>query len=805
MLRYKRPKVRVSLANTRIPRYQIHQGDEGWILYDDLAELAGYNELVSSMIEEGTYLEFGNKAVTEAIAINRQFLKGIMLRPIIGPYLGEGSLEDISVLEPADTSSTQESEDGMFTEFLQEASTDIAGEPISSSWTFDQNCCPNVFFAIGIQRQAPTKEMLQDLEASDYTDAEWTNILFGGGEWCLHLPLKGEPTLWQFAGNVLRPEGYMAYWPESWVYRPWTEGQLQSLEARGMADSGVHYRIGGLGNAVCVSEGDFTDNFAYYIAADKTVAIPSGDIQVTNWPGQSVVRFSPCFFHTATLFRTAVQLPAIRVSDISYHIWAHIVGGPVNGGGVNGIIDELEDYPHYLVYTLEIEPYTYPQVITALPPGGQWTYTTPFVEAIHLCQEPDLTDNGEPAFTEIDRDTYSLSANAELEGGRSEMHQVTVDNRLATDAVAGLAGTIPTAEWTAGRELKIEAGWIYDSDGTDEELTTQLGRYYILDPTRTSTEGTFTVADLLARVSLLHWDEGDLCLRGWNAATAIRFLLRLKGIGPDWYEIEDTGATLPIQLGETDQGWTWPAGTPLLDIIQDIAGTAARNATVWYDGQQHKIKTGCRYCRTVRTPANWYSHQDNGWFSSGCPSAVGITIVASEDDAGDPSSLNVSQDLAGRVEIINQQQYANRITVIGRARDGRAITARWEDGRTLYDTDSPYFIGWPITKVIEDGNLQTQDDVNRRLVEVSHELSAWPSIAEVRIPLHTSIRPGGVIQIDGGKAMGFHEEKFRVQSVTHQPEQAETRLVCRMLYGTDVDVSSQSSSSSSSASQMGFE
>ena len=830
MLQFRRPIAKILLANSRRPRYEIKEGDEGWCLYDPLQEVAAKGELRSSWILPGDYLQFGNRALGAAITVDRQYLKGVMLRPII-PNSLQATLEAAFQTDPGGADwMVEASEDDEFIEFSQEDSEDGGGLPIASYVRYPFNCCSNVFFVAGFRRQTPTDEVLQDMEDTDWEDAEWSNIMFGGTaaapRWCLHVPLKGTPLLferWTYAG---KPVGYLEWWPDGtnncyWVHRPWTEGELQAVDPASMAREGVTYTIGGLGNALCVSENGFgeNDNFAYYLVPNAEYAIPPGTIELNNWPGQVAYWLAFCEFQNANVYRLPVALDTIRTDDVHYFIWSRLPWGMAAfGGGTDVILEETPGYPGYLDYYLELQRYRYPQNVGDLDPDEMFTYTTPFVESVAVWQTPDLTDNGEPAFTEIDQDVYEASIAGELNSNTSQHLNMRVDNRMSTDAVAGAAGTPSTLEFRPGRLVKLEGGWNYDTELGIQEVTYNLGQYYIVAPERTSREGSFDLTDMLGRLALSEWDSGRLGLRGWNAASAIEFLLQLWGYGPAQYDIEDTGCILSSGLDPNNDSWTWEAGTSIQEILGAIAVAGGRNAAIWYDWADNKIKMGCPYCRAKRTALNWWQHQDNGWNSSGCRAVdiarvlafsghadgIDLVLAASPEVASDPSTMNFAENLTCRVEALSEGQYANRITVWGETLEGYAIGAMWKDRRTLYElpdgTLSDYYIGFPISHVEQDSTLHTMDAVNRRLVERVMELSTWPDIIEFDMPLNTALMNGHVVQIEGGKAMGIDQQLFRVQSIRHPFGRARSTVTARIMFDADVIVSSLSSSSSSSMS-----
>ena len=822
---YIKPIGRLGIAVDQRRRYEIKKGDGGWAMYDALVDVEKNKEAVFSFIEGGSYLEFGNAWVTEAIRVNRKYLKGVILRPILPNITVAQMEEDYDFSPDLDNWDLMVGEDGTTVDMVQKLSVDGSGDSQASSVTYTGyqtgvdlgvptyvGACPNVFFFAGVKRQALTEEEVEELKTTDYSDAAWTNITWGNDSWRLHIPLVGRPQLYENLRTAPKPPNYPKVWSDEWVPRQWTEGELSNVSVERASGDGYAYKIGVIGNAIAVTEGSFEDSFAYYIVKNRPQPIvPVGPIVINNWPGQAVLRLSSLFFRNAVIYRFPFYVENVRESDASYRVFGQPAVDLGVGAGVNAVFREVPDYPAYMDYQVEILRGEYPDI---LRDGDIYTYTTPFIQAVTIWQEPEITDNGEPVFVDIDF-PYELSLSSELGTSTAQTYNIAVDNRLALDEEAAEAGESPTADLKPGRTVKVVAGWSYTGD---YEFTKELGQYQIVVPRRDATLGSFDLTDILGMLALSEWDKGRLCFVGQNPASAIEFLLRLYGIGPDWYDIEDLGLMLFAGQDPSNQTWSWKGGTSIVQILTDLAEKGGRGAAIWYDGSDNKIKTGCKYCRTKRSAFDWYSHQDNGWDSTGCRAAditrvqgntgrtngIDAVIIAGQADASDKTHLLFSEDLVGEIQLLRRSQYANRITVIGQAPDGRPLSALWQDDDALYEQPDgslgEKYIGFPVSRVITDHNLQTQNAVNVRLAELAQELGAWPFTVQLTIPMYTALKPGYVIKIEGGRALQTNAEIFRIQNLQHNVRSGRSEILARhIVKAGDIYVGSSSSSTSTSS------
>ena len=854
---YKKPNVTLTISDIKRRRYHIEDGNDGWFRYDDLVDIAKQKQLYFRYIPAGTYLEFGNRAVTETIAIDNDDLRGLILRPII-VGISEAVAKQYYTfypalnLTPGDYSANWDfttSEDGLFTEMVQKntyASGSYTGQQSYVEFRGHDNgggdyvgLCPNGFFVAGCRRQALSTEMLDALEAISYTDANYTNICWGYNNgnytWAIHIPLKGRPMLFENTATATVPEDYKYLWPTTWVMRPWTSGQLSEVNPRKLAEEGVTYKIGTIKNAIAVTESSFEDDFAYYIPENRVQPIsPGGPCRIENYQGQCAFWLAPLTFRNSLVMRR----PFYTGSYIQANITGHVFGSPVpgelpgvSGMGADGLYWEVPPFvgpapdctagcvaaweaciiaaagdpaaidacnaaydtcftacqdaipaSGYAAYQAEIYRGEYPATLEA---EDIRTYSTPLVDAVTVCQSAEVSDDA-VSFVSPNLPPFELSIADELGRGVSQQYDLTISNRPETDPAPETPATPPTRDFTSGRAVNITANWVMRdlADGSDySEAATSLGQYYIVTEPRDSKYGSFMLTDILGTMALNQWTgSSQLNFRGWYLNEAIEYVLNLAGIGPDWHDIED------LDIFLASDKWQYGAGASYADIVADLAKRAGKNADIWYDGTDNKIKTGCSYCRAKRTSLDWQAHQDAGWNSTGCLAADaaritgGVDIKIVDTSAGN-SSLYIAKSLVSNVSYLSQGKYANYIVVNGQTDDGRIIGRYWRDTDSLHDFYSTRYVGFPITYVEDDTELNTQALVSARLLELVHELGPQPLTLNITIPLRVQLRPGHVAEIDGGNYAGTVVDggKFRITNVSHNFSAAETTLQMRYM------------------------
>jgi hypothetical protein len=313
-----RPIATAQIATGR-RRYEIRPDDGGWMLHQELSDMMDAGRITTSKIKANTTIEFGDKEVSDWCVVNNGDISGMCLR-MIAPattealiletyehstgYFGYGPNDaTIPFGSVSECWEFQSSADGLHMEQTQKYQWKEVGGvkyPVISCFGIfqDEGLCPNLHFVAGIRRAGMSQDTITwweayrqryDLRSRVYYEEPnncprlGTNIGFGdegysGVYWNLFIPLRGKPLL-EMCSRI--PGGGVVRTPVAW-----TGGDLSAVDTASMSDNGVSYRIGVLGDCICVSEGDWDSGFAYY--RPPNVAQPivaSGSIHMTNFPG----------------------------------------------------------------------------------------------------------------------------------------------------------------------------------------------------------------------------------------------------------------------------------------------------------------------------------------------------------------------------------------------------------------------------------------------------------------------------------------------------------------------------------------
>ena len=374
-----------------------------------------------------------------------------------------------------------------------------------------------------------------------------------------------------------------------------------------------------------------------------------------------------------------------------------------------------------------------------------------------------LQDNGEPA---VQRD---LTADGLVEELEAELpgHHAATQVILRLNNRSGQAKDIGDFQ-----QVTIErVGWIRKgAAGDQEDVVQEFEKLLTLEPSLEGAEAEVPLLDLLAYLGTQRFDEGLPRMDGWNVRDAIAWILEAYGIGPEQYDLEDTGAILTV--GDYEKPlWQPERGRRVLDFLRELVEKGSRHGAIWCENGI--IRTGCRFCRTKRTAEDWLSHCDNGWASSGCLAAdvarsgnsdgVDVELYARPLTEGfDPDEVGVAVALHRYTARVDSQDYANYVSVQGKTPEGETLAA------VVYDSaDELYQRGWLVPRIETDASLSTPAAVNARAQELLNELSEKAIFVRGTVLWDPRIRPGRVVRIHGAERLGLDGHKFRVVSVSH--------------------------------------
>lgn len=654
-------KIDLGIATTRQRRYEAALGYEGFLYYDRLADLAKRGEIICNMYAANSRAEFGAQSVPMMLSIDRRYLKGLILRPMLrqAPFMYGDELDPGWTLEDFQDAFETEGGEWSFdrdkkglrweaTQLVARANesdepSDWTTSVLSTSETgIPSGVCPDPFFSVYIRRAEPTQEIRVAAQAATPPQlvAPYTNIVWGDDRWMLSIPGAGRPKLFREL-RAQPPEGFTYLWPV-WTPVDWTEGMLEDVDAKRASEEGYTYHIGTIGGAVCVSESGFTDHdFAYYkVESGVEPVVAAGHITVTNWPGQCTLGLDLSTFpNGASAYRapwwvgdySPASVQQIVFGQPYSSLWVSDDIGALIGAGLDGVDDNsvrvalhsLTSSPEYVYYLLSMMRGQYPNAewLLAHPEVTETllTYTTPFAEAVTTYHDPTLTDNGVTEFVETGLFRRGMTVESALDTGRSQHLVARVSNEPAVvpasetvwheydQAAEGVVGLPPTHQLEPGRVVRMQAGRMYkvrdwapgDPGEQFLEAVVDLGQYTVVSADRNRHLGQFDLADALGLAHLAKWTLGELNLRGWYTESALSFLLEMVGIGPAQYDLEDLGEAARIL--DTDDSASWDRGTKFAKILAEVADKHQHHAALWYDFYENKVRTGCRYCRAKRT------------------------------------------------------------------------------------------------------------------------------------------------------------------------------------------------------------
>jgi hypothetical protein len=816
---------------------------EGWLYYDRLADLYSQGNLQLQYLMPNQTLEYGAQSPPLVCAINAGRLKGFIPRPflrqapqvttlaksLILPEPGNWDadyLQHVYGFTPGDRTHVAEVGDAQAYDYLtywdivqsadgflkmtQKGTVTLADAyrfsrvdvgvttPTSLTTSVDDpygdqdpgaflGVCPDPFFVAGFSRQSPDAAalayFLAQMQVGTMLFRYCTEIVWGSGTWMLACPPQGKPVLYRNA-NYLPADNWWAFMqPPLWTPCKWDHGDLSEITPTTAAAGGYTYHIGVIDGCVCVAEGGWDGQIAYFDAAKAgwpgEPVVPAGGAWIQNFPGQCTFWLDFPQFPVGALGRGQFWTGDNDLTLVDADVWG--APGDVTRNvnrtpptvvvAIPGITDNnadidvyrVPDYPDYLYYVLKMRPGWHTTLDRSDMSGGLpslMTYTAPFVEAVTVWQSTTLTDNGEPDFADaVEIVPQGLSSEEELEGCRAQSHEFRAYNGqpgfVPPDGMAVPPQGLPRSFLlNPGAQVKVEENWMMRDVVTGEVSqgdTVDVGQFTIVRAERDKLEWSGDATDLLGLAALGRWSRDELNFRGWYLTDALAFICDLLAIGPaqrDFEDLDNAAVVLP-----TDDSASWKANASFADIMVDMVKRYGQGAVLYYDGTDNTLKTGCRYCRTKRTSDNWQTHQDNGWNSSGClaadltrntsglsdgvdvhviddPDSTGVTAIMAAAVALGPVASDViftTKPVRVKTSSLQREGYANELIAKATGPTGLPLQARWRNSEA-FDLTNPHseYIGVRVTGTVldlgasdKDGNGWTQEAVNDKLAEVA--------------------------------------------------------------------------------------
>jgi len=538
-------------------------------------------------------------------------------------------------------------------------------------------------------------------------------------------------------------------------------------------------------------------NYAWYrkgVGMDDWTWVESAPIAIGHYPGEFAVLVQPLY-----MTHTYVTSPPIYVgtnygdADDSYYLrdWglkhpleATAIGYGVDADGVKptgrtdyagtkpalsagecriAVADHEEDAPtNFMRWRAFLKPWAHTD-------NGITSYTSPGLVGVRLSYEPTLIYCGEPAVSEdVTSRVHSATLDYAEDLGATEttfrFHNKPEDSYWAKNIGLLRQFSITSHRW---REY-------YPGDGTwqDANETSPLEYMWSLEPELEGYMAQVPMIDLFALLNLQRVCGQVPVGDGWEAWVYIRHILNLAQIGDTYLDLENIGVTLEEGTPEKPR-WQPERGRRLGDYLQEVMRVGCHNGAIWAEGGQ--IRTGCRYCGAPRTPEDYKSHSDNGWNSSGCiavdklrnPSGIDLELFCNPEDATDPDALGQMTQVKAYYDVLDDERFANVIDVRGETDDGKAIGAQVRNMASLGEPTSPLYTGgWPIHHVETNPQLRTQSSVNERAYTLGVELSERPLWFRGTVVLDGSFLRGFVVAVKGGEALGLHNLKARIVSMS---------------------------------------
>lgn len=762
-------------------RYSVNA--EGWARHDSMQDVA---ERCTSALELATSAVVGHGS--GEYLRTTQFIQSQLNTAICRPYVlntTNGAYWNVSPAADVDLE-TETGERWGLTWTRQRNMQKASGSGyVSSEWVTRYTLAPNPFLLIGLRRPGRP----EDCEVEPFTDI--TIGLADGKGWSLHIPY-GDNALWYELVNG------------TWEPRDWTRGSHHIPEGSQGEEQELIFIISVVRGALCVSKmGDGQgDTFAWCRPGgeDSTSGwafVKSAELRVRHYPGELAVLAHPLFM-TDTWFRGPDfwvgqdygSADAVYFDDhdktLKYRLTARAWGYNIGPGGYSApgrtnyvgdnpelapgecrvsVADPEEDglATNYCRYRVHLKPYEH----TGVTPGGATvtSYSSPGCTGITLERMAVLADNGAPAVeADVTDRVNSIELDFAEDFGATET-RMRVLNRASNSHWASSIGTFRAFHIRNHRWREYYPA--LDS-WRDADETSSLEYVWSLEPELEGEHAQVPCVDLLGVINHARVHGQVPIGDGWSLYEYIRHICYLAQVGEAMLTLEDIGVIIPSGTPEK------PACVPergrrfgeWLAYLQDKYGD---HGAVW--AELGEIVTGCRYCGTVRTAADYQSHHDNGWQSSGClaadldrnPSGIDLELYCNPEDASDPDALGRMSQMRVYKATLDDEVFANWVDVAGEDLDGRPLRSTVYDYASLHTpTATNYVGGWKIMRVETDTALRSQAAVGRRAYTLLNDLSEEPLWFSGSVIADGSLARGYTVSVKGGAGLGLSDAKARI-------------------------------------------
>lgn len=762
------------------PRYTVSA--EGWARHDKIAEV--YEDCTSATAAAtAAVVGHGSGDALQTTQVIESELNAAICRPYVvntinGAYWTVTPAADVDL-------ETEVGERWGLTWTRQRNMRNAADtDYVASEWVTQYTLAPNPFILIGIRRPG---------RPEDCTVEPFTDITFGlenGTGWSLHIPYGDNAQWYELVDS-------------EWIARKWTHGSHHIPEGAQGEEQELVFIFSVVRGALCVSMmgNGQGDSFAWCQPNGEEEAnwpfIASSELRIRHYPGELSVLAQPLYMTDTWLTGPAFWVGQdygdadetyldAHSSEFAYRLSARAWGYNVTSTGYTncGRTDYAGATPaltagecrisvadheeaaatNYCRWRVHLKPYEhtgYTNDETEVK-----SYSSPACCAVTLQRMAVLVDGGPLAIVaDVTERVNRIELDFADEFGATEA-RMRVLNRAHNNYWARGIGTfrpfhIRNHRW---REYDAEAAAWRDADEV-----TSLEYVWSLEPELEGEHAEVPCVDLMGVINHARVHGQVPIGDGWNLHDYIRHSLQLAQVGEAWCDLEDIGVTIPNGTPEN------PACMPQrgqrfgewLAHLQDKYGD---HGAVWAEDGQ--IRTGCRYCGAPRTAANYESHHDNGWQSTGClaedviragASGIDLALFTNPEEVDDPDALGRMTQVRVYTATLDDEVFANWVNVEGEDLDERPLTATVYNSASLATPGSPnYTGGWKIMRVETDSALRTQVAVARRAYTLNNDLSERPLWFTGTVIADASLKRGFVVSVAGGDALGIDGVKGRI-------------------------------------------